>query len=180
MIDKRYIDKFISENNQYPKQVDDSNLWKSIQQAWGETAGEAQRLARYHCNSLSFYTLCRARGFIEFHYTTWLEILLKNGDMSKKGYLGDKLQIAELFGFEDQFGKLEYDYNYNNILDAKSLDEKYGYNIKVYANTGSGEHFMPSYVECGKLFVSDPGNRGIHKEAKKVIPAAKFQWLLKV
>ena len=184
MIDTKFIDDFISNNKQFPDNYEDSDLWKSIKQGLtdaGEpcTDKEAQGFGEWHCNSLSFYTLCKARGFIEFHYSTWVEKLYKAKLITKKGFLSDKLKIAKFFAFDDKFPELKYFYTYKDCMDGVGLDKEKGYNIKVDNNSGDGDHFMAGYVE-EDLMVTDSGNRGEHKKARDVIPKGKFKWLLEV
>jgi len=129
---------------------------------------------------MSFYALCRARGFIEFAYSVWFEKLLRVKFVSEKGFLKDKLKIATFFGFDDEFSELKYITEYSQLVKPSKLNPEKGYNIKVYANTGSGDHFMSCYMEDGKLYLSDSSSRGIHVEVSKVVPKIKFQWLLEV
>lgn len=183
-MDRRFIDTFISENNQYPLKPDDSDLWKSIKQAFGCTDEEAMAFGRFHCNSLSFYTLCKASGYIEFWYETWCKLLLDNGLMTKKGYIGGsgktKVDVAKLFGFEDKFSDMKFFESYDDCMAGRGMDETKGYNIKVFANSGEGDHFMAGYILEGKLYLSDSSGRGIRVQASKVIPRAKFQWCMEV
>ena len=179
MIDRDLYDNIISEYLQYPDNLDDSLLWKVIKQVQNCTDDEAIDRAHVHCNSLSFYALCRARGFIEFHYTTWLEKLLRVGYISERGFLNaDKKKIADLFGFEKFYPpnkKIEYISNYDKAMSMSGED--YGYNIKVYNNSGKGDHFMGGYALDGVLYISDSSKRGIRVKAAEVIPREKFQWL---
>lgn len=179
MIDRDLYDNIISEHLQYPDNLDDSLLWKAIKQVQNCTESEAIDRAHVHCNSLSFYALCRSRGFIEFHYTTWLEKLLRVGYISERGFLNaDKKKIADLFGFEKFYPpnkKIEYISNYDKAMSMTGED--YGYNIKVYNNSGKGDHFMGGYVLNGALYISDSSKRGIRVKAAEVIPREKFQWL---
>jgi len=165
-----------------------SDLWRAIQQATGCTVAEAKAAAKKHCNSLSFYALCVARGFIMFGYSIWVEKLVAVDYLDvMSGWLkADKLKIAALFGFDSQFNALIYYKNYDEFVNAVGLDESKGYNIKVYNNynknnaIGGGDHFMGGYVFTGSLYVSDPGKRGIRVPAKTAIPKEKFQWGLLV
>ena len=174
------FDEIIKSHHQYS----DSDLWKAIQQATGCTELEAKSAARVHCNSLSFYALCRARGFIMFGYSTWIEKLTEAGILNPlTGWLsGSKLKIAELFGFKDEFNDLRYYINYDRFVNAIGLDPEKGYNIKIYNNhnkdnlPGKGDHFMGGYILDGKMYISDSSNRGIRVEMKSVIPREKFQW----
>jgi len=179
MINRDLYDNIIGEYLQYPDNLDDSLLWKAIKQVQNFTDDEAINRAHVHCNSLSFYALCRARGFIEFHYTTWLEKLLRVGYISEIGFLNaDKKKIAELFGFEKLYPpnkKIEYISKYDKAMSISGED--YGYNIKVYNNSGKGDHFMGGYVLNGALYISDSSKRGIRVKAAEVIPREKFQWL---
>ena len=179
MINRDLFDNIIRDYSQYPFKLDDSLLWKAIKQVQNCTDDEAINRAHVHCNSLSFYALCRARGFIEFHYTTWLEKLLRVGYISERGFLNaDKKKIAELFGFEKFYPpnkKIEYISNYDKAMSISGED--YGYNIKVYNNSGKGDHFMGGYVLNGALYISDSSKRGIRVKAAEVIPREKFQWL---
>lgn len=179
MIDRDLYDNIISEYLQYPDNLNDSLLWKSIKQVQNCTDDEAIDRAHVHCNSLSFYALCRARGFIEFHYTTWLEKLLRVRYISEIGFLNaDKKKIAELFGFEKLYPpnkKIEYISNYDKAMSISGED--YGYNIKVYNNSGKGDHFMGGYALDGVLYISDSSKRGIRVKAAEVISRNKFQWL---
>lgn len=185
MIDRRFIDTFIESNKQFPKPVTDSDLWKSIKLGT-EDAGipctdkQAQGYAEWHCNSEGFYVLCKARGFIEFAYSVWVEKLLKAELTSVKGFLKDKLLIAKLFAFEDEFPQLKYFEDYDPCIHLLGMDPDKGYEVKVYSNTGSGDHFMPCYIEDKILWVSDPSSRGIHKKFSDVVPKNKFQFLLEV
>lgn len=180
-----FIDQFMSENPQFPDKPEDSILWASIKLGL-ENNGlklsdiEAQTLAHWHCNSESFYCLCKARGFIQFHYATWVEKLYLAKLVTDKGRLSDKLKIARFFGFDDEFKELKYFYNYSDCMSAKDLDPEKGYNIKVENNASDGDHFMAGYVFNGLLYLSDSGKRGIHVPAKDVIPKKKFQWILEV
>jgi hypothetical protein len=89
------------------------------------------------------------------------------------------LDVAKLFGFEKEFGKLVYFDNYEDVMSGKCLNPEKGYNIKVHSNSKDGDHFMSSYVDK-VLIVSDSMRRGIHKRARDVIPKEKFQWALEV
>jgi len=179
MINRDLFDNIIRDYSQYPFKIDDSLLWKAIKQVQNCTQDEAIERAHVHCNSLSFYALCRARGFIEFYYATWLERLLRVGYISERGFLNaDKKKIAELFGFDDRYPpnkKIEYISNYDTAMSMTGED--YGYNIKVINNSGKGDHFMGGYALDGVLYISDSSKRGIRVKAAEVIPREKFQWL---
>jgi hypothetical protein len=181
MIDKKFIDDFMRGNKQKPAHPEDSELWQSIQKGFNCTAEEAQYFAASHCNSMSFYALCMARGFIDFPYSTWCSLLVDNGYMTKKGYLEHtKIDVAKFFDFNDRFTELKYCEDYEDAMDAKDFDPEKGYNIKVHSNSGVGFHFMSAYVEKEKLYLSDSGSRGIKVEARSVIPKEKFLWTLEV
>ena len=179
MIDRYLFDTIIRDYQQYPDDLEKSLLWKAIKQVQGCSKEEAIDRAHVHCNSLSFYALCRARGFIMFHYTTWLEQLLKAKYISDRGFLNvGKDKIAELFGFDNQYPpnkKMEYISSYD--LAMSITGEDYGYNIKVINNSGKGDHFMGGYVLNGALYISDSSKRGIRIKAAEVIPRSKFMWL---
>jgi len=180
MINRRFVDDYIRKNNQFPANMNDSDLWKLIQMGLNCTDAEAQTFMRFHCNSLAFFTLCKARGYIEFHYDTWCRLLVDTGLMTKRGFIGDnkhnKLDVAQLFGFEDKFNKLVYHYHMN----ANMLDPDKGYVMKINSRNGPGDHFMACYVENNKLTVSDSSFRGIKQDARLVVPVSEFQWLHEV
>jgi len=181
MIDTNFIDSYMKNNNQKPQSPEGSELWKSIKKGFGCSDAEAQFFATRHCNSLSFYTLCVSRGFIDMPYSTWCSLLLENGFMTKRGYIDhSKLDIADFFDFKDRFNSLKYYEDYKDCMNAVHLDVCMGYNIKVFSNSANGDHFMVGYVEDNKLILSDSGSRGIKVEARKVIPREKFQWILEV
>jgi len=182
-----YIDLFMKHNQQFPDSPDDSQLWKSIQNALKCSDEEAQEAAKFHCNSLSFYALCRAHDWIMFHYSTWVERLVASGFMTLRGYINkDKISIAQMFGFNDKLPFLSYFYDYDKIMNKCNLNPDKGYNIKVYSNSnknnlpGGGEHFMAGYILNRQLYLSDSSKRGIRVLAKDVIPKHKFQWVLEV
>lgn len=187
MIDINFIDDFMREHQQFPDKPDDSQLWKSIQQALKCSDEEAHEAAKRHCNSLSFYALCRANGWIMFHYATWIERLVANKYLHPTGWLyADKRDIARQFGFEDKFYQLLYHNNYDWVMSGTNLNPSKGYNIRVFSNSnknnipGKGDHFMAGYVHNGQLYLSDSGKRGIRVLARSVIPREKFQWVLEV
>jgi hypothetical protein len=187
MIDKNLIDRTMRDNQQFPYNLQNSDLWKSIQQALNCTTEESIEMAKVHCNSLSSYALFRARGWIMFPYQYWVEKLVEVGGLSNRGWLSiDMRDIAKLFGFQDEFNELKYFYNYSRVMNAEGIDPEKGYKIKVYSNSnlnnepGKGDHFMPAYVHMGKLYLSDSGRRGTRVEAASVIPPEKFQWALEV
>ena len=186
MIDIDYIDEFMGLYQQFPDNPDDSQLWKAIKMALKCSDEEAQYAAKRHCNSLSFYALCRAHKWIMFHYATWIERLTEKGYLSPEGWIyADKRDIATLFGYDDKFNELIYHYDYDKVMSG-NLDPEKGYNIKVFSNSnkynipGKGDHFMSGYMLDGQLYVSDSGNRGIRVLARRVIPRDKFQWALEV
>lgn len=185
MINTKWLDSFIAKNNQFPKMPEDSDLWQLIKMGTIEagikcTDRDAFEWAKTHCNSLSFYALCKAHGWIEFHYSTWVDVLLKSKLTSPDGYLMSKLKIAKTFGFDGEFNELKYLNDYDVIKTKGFLNTEKGYNIKVINNSGKGVHFMAGYVFDGLLYLSDSSSRGIHVKAEKVIPAEKFQWVLEV
>jgi len=187
MIDIDYIDEFMGLYQQFPDDPYNSQLWKAIKMALKCSDEEAHYAAKRHCNSLSFYALCRAHKWIMFHYATWIERLVANKSLHPEGWLyADKRDIAKLFGFEEKFNELVYHKNYDQVMSGTDLDPDKGYNIKVYSNSnkynvpGKGDHFMAGYMLDGQLYVSDSGNRGIRVLARRVIPRDKFQWTLEV
>ena len=187
MFDITEIDDFIKNNNQYPDKPNDSELWRSIQLAFDCSDKKAIEFGKYHCNSISSYILFYAHGWIRFHYSTWCKKLLDEGMLSKRGWVqADLKEIAVLFGFDDKFNKLKYFYNYYACMNAVDMSPDHGYKIKVYSNSNKlndpdeGTHFMPAFVEDGKLYLSDPSNRGIHVLARNVIPKEKFIWAVEV
>lgn len=179
------FDDIMKTHNQYR---DDSDLWKAIKQVTNCTDAEAKKAATFHCNSLSFYALCRARGFIEFYYSTWLDVLDDADylDIMTGWVKADKLSIADIFGFFSKFNRLNYNYDYEDVMAGRGLAEGQAYDIKVFNNhnklnhIGEGDHYMGAYPFNGSLYLSDSGNRGYRVEARKVIPRAKFQWGLVV
>jgi hypothetical protein len=187
MIDIDYIDDFMRLNPQFPDNQDDSQLWKSIKMALVSTDSVAQEAAKFHCNSMSFYALCRAHKWIMFHYSTWVQKLVANKSLDPKGWLyADKRDVAKLFGFDDKFNQLIYFANYDKVMSGAGLNPEKGYNIKVFSNSnhtntpGKGDHFMAGYVLNGHLYLSDSGRRGIRVIAHSVIPRDKFQWAMEV
>lgn len=161
----------------------DSDLWKSIQQVLACTDSEAQESAKFHCNLLSFYGLCRANDWIMFPYAIWLEKLSKAGLIEiETGWIyASKVDIANLFGFEDKFYHLNYIYNYDNLMNGNEKIKDKGIQIKVYSNSnkenksGKGYHFMGGYY-LDELYLDDSGNRGHRVRARDVVPKNKFLW----
>lgn len=184
MIDRELYSEIMKANQQFPDNPEDSNLWKSIQMVSGMTDGEAQEAAKFHCNSLSFYGLCRAHGWIMFPYGIWLEKIVEKDffDIRTGWVKASKLRIAELFGFGDRFNDLIYVYNYEALMTGKGIDKDKGINIKVYSNynqmnlRGKGDHFMGGYYINDELFLDDSGRRGYKVKARDVIPRPKLQW----
>ena len=178
LIDILAIDEIMKKNNQY--NTTDSDLWRSIDLAFDCGKDQSIEYGYTHCNSLSFYTICYARGFIQFHYSTWLKRLYSEGLVSREGYLQDKLKIAKFFAFDDEFSELKYFYDYDDCMNAVYLDKDKAYNIKVESNSGHGFHFMAAYVFAERLFLSDSSGRGICVLAEDLIPKNKFKWILEV
>ena len=123
--DRDLYDRIINENLQFPDFPDQSNLWKVIREVYNCSDAEAMRIAAWHCNSLSFYGLCRGRHWIEFPYMYWLTFLRDNNYINRKGYLvKEKPVIAKLFGFDDRYvfkvGSREVLYK-ESKLDQKSI-----------------------------------------------------------
>jgi len=180
MIDKDVYSDIIKRNHQFNL---DSDLWKAIKQVTGWTDAESQKSARFHCNSLSFYGLCRAHGWIMFPYATWIEKLAEAGFLNiKTGWVSaSKLRIADLFGFNDRFNDLSYVYRYEKLISGEGIDRSRGIQIKVFSNfnkfniVGKGDHFIGGYY-IDELYIDDSGNRGYRVKARDVIPKAKFQW----
>jgi hypothetical protein len=180
-MNKELFGEIIKANHQFKL---DSDLWKAIQYVTGWTVAESQESAKFHCNSLSFYALCRAHGWIMFPYAIWIQKLSEADFFNiKSGWVSaSKLRIADLFGFSDRFNDLVYVYNYENLMSGKNIDKDKGIQIKVFSNhntmnlTGKGDHFMGGYYIGNELFLDDSGNRGYKVKARDVIPKSKFQW----
>lgn len=181
MMDKELYGDIIKTHHQFRV---DSDLWKAIAQVTGWNDKDAQESAKFHCNSLSFYGLCKAHGWIMFAYSTWIEKLEASGFLDiKTGWIkASKLRIADLFGFGDKFNDLIYIYNYEALMSGRNIDKTKGIQIKVFSNSnsmnqpGKGDHFMGGYYIGDVLYLDDSGNRGYRVRARDVIPKEKFQW----
>lgn len=181
---KEIITEIMKENKQFPDKPDDSILWKSIAQATGVSDAEAQKAAVFHCNSLSSYALYRAHEWIMFPYSIWVEKLVAADyfDAMTGWVKASQLKIAELFGFADKYNRIDYIYNYEQLMSGKGIDKSKGVKIKVYSNSnksnipGKGDHFMAGYYIGDELYLDDSGNRGYGVRARDVIPKNKFQW----
>lgn len=178
IFDRDLYDRIMRENSQFPDNPEDSKLWKVIQVVYNCSQEEAMTIAGLHCNSLSFYGLCRGKHFIEFPYMYWLEHLRDKDYISRRGYLEvGKEKIAELFGFSDRYpegGEIKYIYDYDEV--ASLSREDIGINYKVHNRSGTGTHFMGGYPMNSQAYVSDSSYRGIRKKFTDVVPRNKFIW----
>jgi hypothetical protein len=181
------FEDIIMENLQFPKDLETSNLWKTLMEH-GLNKEDAIYAAHRHCNSLSFYAICRAHEWIMFPYLTWIEKLEETDSLVvKNGWVkGEKTAIASQFGFGDKFHSFKYVGSYDLLINPKQQDTTRFYQIRVYSNSNKrntiegGTHFMGAYFMNGVLYITDSGNRGKRVRFVDVVPREKFMWGLEI
>jgi hypothetical protein len=176
----------IMENLQFPDDLETSNLWKTLME-FGLDKENAIYAAHRHCNSLSYYAICRGYEWIMFPYLTWVEKLSETGRLKvENGWVMDKLEIAQQFGFYDKFNTLAYVGSYDMMINPKAVNTNKVYQVRVYSNSNKkntvegGTHFMFAYFIGGVLYVTDSGNRGRRVRFVDVVPQEKFIWGLEI
>lgn len=130
-----------------------------------------------HCNLISFWACNVASGKTDMAYSYFFKSLIDKKYCQPDGTLlikKDQL-CKEIFNYDFE---IKYFQDFKDVLDPINLDSEKFYQMRII-NTS---HFISTYVQDGKLYLSDTNDRGIGVLAvgKKRIDKNYFSWLLEI
>jgi len=164
---------------------DDSLLWRTIQIVLECKESYAKKMARSHCNSLSFYGCLFAQGFINISYQEFFEkgyeqkVWTKKGkipNIQDNGFINDKNLLCKELG-------VDYDYTEHMIKDFNELANcKEGKAYQIRISTGIlSKHFLMAAVKNKVLNIYDTWDKKyIDVDAYKKVNKKNFEVLMEV
>lgn len=178
-------DKMIDIAKNYNQVSNDSTLWRTIQVVLGCKEDYAKKMARSHCNSLSFYGCLYSRGFINISYQGFFEkgqeqkVWTKKGkvpNIQDNGYINDKVILCKGLG-------VDYDYTKHMIKDFSELancKENKAYQIRISTGILS-KHFLMAAIKNNVLNIYDTWDYDyIDVDAYKKVTKKNFEVLMEV
>ena len=142
----------IYNHNQHPERTGKESLaLRTVMSVLGLSYSESLKLIATHCNSITFYAVLKACGYIAMSYAEFFRMGIKTGFLNKFGFFEwEKEDILKVL----VAGVLIEEYS--DIKEAVCEDV---YQMRIENDNGS--HFMGAYLLNGTWFLADPNNRGV-------------------